>query len=200
MLRKPSVTYMVICIMLKKITAILSFIFSEILQVKESSKNDNTAKNALYSIRFLCGFLLPFLVILCCYILAGIGISRTHLSGKSRPLRILAALVFSFFLCWAPYHCLLLAKMVDKKSHAVKVGLPIAKGLAYFNSCINPMLYFCMGLDMRQRFRQSLSGIYRRALMEDGQTVQSQEGNIEDSCNSVSKTKVRHRPVDTTNV
>lgn len=170
------------------------------MQVKEASKNDNTAKNALYSIRFLCGFLLPFLVVLCCYILAGVGIRRTRLSGKSRPLRILAALVCAFFVCWAPYHCLLLAKMVDKKSHAVKVGLPIAKGLAYFNSCINPVLYFCMGLDVRRRFRQSLSGIYRRALMEDGQTAQSQEGTNEDSCNSVSKTKVRDRPEGATNV
>lgn len=159
------------------------------LEVKESSKNNNTAKNALYSIRFLCGFLLPFLVILCCYILAGIGIRRTRLSGKSRPLRILAGLVCAFFVCWAPYHCLLLAKMVNKKSHAVKIGLPIAKGLAYFNSCVNPFLYFCMGVDVRRRFGQSLSGIYRRALMEDGQTVQSQEGTIEENSNSIPKTK-----------
>ncbi|XP_043073098.1 C3a anaphylatoxin chemotactic receptor-like [Puntigrus tetrazona] len=172
------------------------------LEVKEASKGDNSAKNALYSIRFLCGFLLPFLVILCCYITAGIGIRRTRFSGKSRPLRILAGLVCAFFLCWGPYHCLLLAKMVDKKSHAVKVGLPIAKGFAYFNSCVNPVLYFCMGLDVRQRFRQSLSGIYRRALMEEGQTLQSQEGTAEESCNSIPKTAgiIRDRPEGMTKV
>ncbi|XP_016407234.1 C3a anaphylatoxin chemotactic receptor-like [Sinocyclocheilus rhinocerous] len=166
------------------------------LEVKEASKGDNSAKNALYSIRFLCGFLLPFLVILCCYILAGVGICRTRFSGKSRPLRILAGLVCAFFICWGPYHCLLLAKMVDKKSHAVKVGLPIAKGFAYFNSCVNPVLYFCIGLDVRQRFRQSISGIYRRALMEEGHNLQSQEGTGEESCNSIPKTGgiVRDRP------
>ncbi|XP_051949240.1 formyl peptide receptor 2-like [Xyrauchen texanus] len=157
------------------------------LEVKESSETDIVARNALYSIRFLCGFLLPFLVVLICYILAGIGIRRTRFPGKSRPLRILAGLVCAFFLCWAPYHCLLLAKMVDKKSQAVKLGLPIAKGLAYFNSCVNPLLYFCMGLNVRQRFKQSLSGIYRRALMEDGYTVESQEGTGEESCNSIPK-------------
>ncbi|XP_056335874.1 C3a anaphylatoxin chemotactic receptor [Danio aesculapii] len=157
------------------------------LEVKESSKGDNSAKNALYSIRFLCGFLLPFLVILCCYVLAAIGIRRARFSGKSKPLRILAALVVAFFLCWAPYHCLLLAKMVDKKSQVVKVGLPIAKGIAYFNSCVNPLLYFCMGLNLRQNFRQSISGIYRRALMEEVPTVQSQEGTRDESCNSLSK-------------
>lgn len=157
------------------------------VQEKEPSKGDNSAKNALYSIRFLCGFLLPFLVILCCYIVAGFGIRRTRFSGKTRPLRILAGLVFAFFICWGPYHCLLLAKMVDKKSPALKVGLPIAKGFAYFNSCVNPVLYFCMGLDVRQRFRQSISGIYRRALMEEGPTLQPQEGTGEESCNSIPK-------------
>ncbi|TRY96371.1 hypothetical protein DNTS_029308, partial [Danionella cerebrum] len=158
------------------------------LEVKEASKGDNTAKNALYSIRFLCGFLLPFLVILVCYVLAGFGIRRTRFSGKSKPLRILAALVCAFFLCWGPYHCLLLVKMMDKKSQAVKVGLPIAKGFAYLNSCINPLLYFCMGLNVRQSFRQSLSGIYRRAFMEDGPTAQSQERTVDESCSSNTKT------------
>ncbi|XP_051520605.1 C3a anaphylatoxin chemotactic receptor-like [Myxocyprinus asiaticus] len=171
-------------------------------EVKESSDADTVARNALYSIRFLCGFLLPFLVILICYILAGAGIRRTRLSGKSQPLRILAALVCAFFLCWAPYHCLLLAKMVDKKSQAVKLGLPVAKGLAYFNSCINPVLYFCMGLNVGLRFKQSLSGIFRRALMEEGHTVHPQEGTVEESCNSIPKTagKVRDKPDGMTNV
>ncbi|XP_026114659.1 C3a anaphylatoxin chemotactic receptor-like [Carassius auratus] len=158
------------------------------MEEKEASKSDNSPEKALYIIRFLCGFLLPFLVILCCYILAGFGIRRTRFSGKTRPLRILAGLVFAFFICWGPYHCLLLAKMVYKKSQAVKVGLSITKGFAFFNSCVNPVLYFCMGLDVRQRFRQSISGILRRALTEEGHTLHPQEGIGEESCNSFPKT------------
>ncbi|XP_051992765.1 fMet-Leu-Phe receptor-like [Xyrauchen texanus] len=157
-------------------------------EVKAPSDADTVARNALYSIRFLCGFLLPFLVILICYILAGVGIHRTRLTGKSQPLHILAAIVCAFFLCWAPYHCLQLAKMVDKKSQAVKLGLPVAKCLAYFNSCINPVLYFCMGLNVRRRFKQSLLGICRRALMEEGHIVHPQEGTVEERSNSIPKT------------
>ncbi|XP_030644454.1 fMet-Leu-Phe receptor-like [Chanos chanos] len=146
------------------------------LETKESD-GDNTSKIALYSIRFLCGFLLPFLIILCCYALAGLGIRRTRFTGKSRPLRILALLVCAFFLCWGPYHFLQLAKLVNSKSQLVKIGLPLASGLAYFNSCLNPLLYFCMGFNLRHSFRQGLSTIYRRALVEDGEgtTLQSQE-------------------------
>ncbi|KAB5517898.1 hypothetical protein PHYPO_G00172740 [Pangasianodon hypophthalmus] len=157
------------------------------MEVPQSNEGDNRAKLALYGIRFLCGFLLPFLVILTCYVLAGLGIRRTRILHKSRPLRILVCLVCAFFLCWGPYHCLLLAKMADSKSQAVKVGLPIAKGIAYFNSCVNPLLYFCMGLDMRLRFKQTLSQVYARALAEDwkGQTLQSKEstgtGTVDDS-------------------
>lgn len=159
--------------------------------VKEKDIN-NSAKLALYSIRFLCGFMLPFMVILICYILAGIGIRRTRLSGKSRPLRILASLVVAFFLCWAPYHCLLLVKMVDSKNAVVKIWHPVAKGVAYFNSCVNPLLYFCMGLDVRGRFRQSLAGVYRRALADDvdGQTTQSNDRSLDDSSASKPSTVV----------
>uniref|UniRef100_A0A3Q3VUB6 G-protein coupled receptors family 1 profile domain-containing protein n=1 Tax=Mola mola TaxID=94237 RepID=A0A3Q3VUB6_MOLML len=147
------------------------------VDVKEAAKGDNSAKLALYSIRFMCGFMLPFMVILICYILAGVGIRRTRFSGKSRPLRILALLVIAFFLCWGPYHCLLLVKMVNSKNPVLKIWHPVAAGIAYFNSCVNPLLYFCMGLEVRGRFRQSLTGVYKRALADDvdGKTMQSNE-------------------------
>ncbi|XP_017283102.1 C3a anaphylatoxin chemotactic receptor [Kryptolebias marmoratus] len=153
------------------------------LEVKESTEGENSTKYALYSIRFLCGFVLPFIVILVCYIMAGIGIRRTRLSGKSRPLRILASLVIAFFLCWAPYHCLLLVKMMDSKNAVLKIWQPLATGFAYFNSCVNPLLYFCMGLDVRGQFRQSLMGIYRRALADDVEerTSQSQDRSLDES-------------------
>ncbi|GLD59453.1 C3a anaphylatoxin chemotactic receptor-like protein [Lates japonicus] len=44
------------------------------LEVKEATVGDNKTKLALYSIRFMCGFILPFTVILICYILTGVGI------------------------------------------------------------------------------------------------------------------------------
>nr|XP_055076498.1 C3a anaphylatoxin chemotactic receptor-like [Misgurnus anguillicaudatus] len=140
------------------------------------------AKYVYYYIRFFCGFLLPFLVIFVCYTLAAIGIRRTRISGKSRPLRILALLVFAFFLCWAPYHILGLVKMINKNHQAVKLGWHMTSNLAYFNSCVNPMLYFCSGLKLRQRCNQSLLGIFHRALTEEGQAL-SQDTTMEGQLN-----------------
>ncbi|KAL1255279.1 hypothetical protein QQF64_013340 [Cirrhinus molitorella] len=147
-----------------------------------------SSKYIYYCTRFLCGFLLPFLVILICYIVAGVGIRRTRLSGKSRPLRVLAVLVCAFFLCWAPYHFLGLVKLVNKDNKAVREGWGKASNLAYFNSCVNPVLYFCMGLDLSRRCNQSLSGIFRRALIEEGQSF-SRQGTREKSSNSFQKTE-----------
>lgn len=139
-------------------------------------------KIALYAIRFLCGFLLPFVVIFICYVLAGVGIRRTRLLSKSRPLRILALLVMVFFLCWAPYHCIQLVKMVDEKNVAVKILSPVLAAVAYFSSCINPILYFCMGLQVRGHFQQSLTGVYRRALDNlDRSMTQSNKRSLDDS-------------------
>lgn len=153
---------------------------------KESKDGVTGAKLALYLIRFVCGFLLPFMIILVCYILAGLGIKRTRLSGKSRPLRILVTLVVAFFLCWAPYHCLLLVKMVDSKSMVVKIWHPVASGVAYFNSCVNPILYYCMGVRTQGRLGYSLAGVYKRALADDvdGPTSQSVEGTVEEETSS----------------
>uniref|UniRef100_H3DLE2 Si:ch73-160i9.3 n=1 Tax=Tetraodon nigroviridis TaxID=99883 RepID=H3DLE2_TETNG len=146
----------------------------------------SASKKALYVNRFLCGFLLPFVVILVCYVLAGVGLRRTRLSGKSRPLRILASLVTAFFLCWAPYHCLQMVKLVDENHVAVKVLSQVASAVAYFNSCINPLLYFCMGLQVKGRFRHSLTAVYKRALedMVDRQMIQSNERSLDDSTTS----------------
>nr|XP_017207817.1 C3a anaphylatoxin chemotactic receptor-like [Danio rerio] len=153
---------------------------------KDGAEGGNLPKYVYYFVRFICGFLLPFLVIFICYTLAAIGIRRTRFSGKSRPLRILAVLVCAFFLCWAPYHFLGLVKLVNKDNEVVKIGWNMASNLAYFNSCINPILYFFMGLDVSRRCNQSLSGIFHRALMEEGQSL-SQQGT-EESCNSFPKT------------
>ncbi|XP_055076507.2 C3a anaphylatoxin chemotactic receptor-like [Misgurnus anguillicaudatus] len=146
----------------------------------------SSAKYVYYYIRFFCGFVFPFLVIFICYTLAAVGIRRTRISGKSRPLRILALLVFAFFLCWAPYHILGLLKLRNENHPLVKLGWRMASNVAYFNSCVNPMLYFCTGLNLRQRCNQSLLGIFYRALTEEGRTL-SQDTTMEEQSNCVLK-------------
>ncbi|XP_056336211.1 C3a anaphylatoxin chemotactic receptor-like [Danio aesculapii] len=157
-----------------------------LFKVNGTAESDNAAKYAYYFVRFICGFLLPFLVIFICYTLAAIGIRRTRLSGKSRPLHILAVLVCAFFLCWAPYHFLRLVRFVDEDNEVVKLGWRMVSDLTYLNSCINPVLYLFVGLDVRQLCKQSLFGIFHRALTEEAHN-RSQLSTREESCNSFPK-------------
>lgn len=119
----------------------------------KGAEDDNRAEMGLYSIRFLCAFLLPFLVcsVLCTYLdkIRKVRV-RQHNPSGSPFIKILIAMVFTFFMCWMPYHCLLLVKMTDGKTPEVKVGLTLSKGIAYFSSCINPIFYIGMGLDVKQ--------------------------------------------------
>uniref|UniRef100_A0A3P9B0J6 C3a anaphylatoxin chemotactic receptor-like n=1 Tax=Maylandia zebra TaxID=106582 RepID=A0A3P9B0J6_9CICH len=148
---------------------------------KKMEEAHNSTKAALYSIRFLCGFIFPFMVILICYILAGVGIRRTRLVAKSRSLRILACLVIAFFLCWAPYHCLQLVRMINGDNAVLKIWFTVAQSIAFFNSCVNPLLYFCMGLKMKHGLKQGLMGVYTRALADDtgGQITQCTDQSLD---------------------
>lgn len=146
----------------------------------------SSIKTALYANRFLCGFLLPFVVILISYVLAAVGIRRTRLLSKSRQLRILPLLVMVFFLCWAPYHCIQLAKMADEKKAAVKTLSSLSATAVYFSSCINPILYFCTGMKARGHCQQSLTGVCRTALEDDldRSITQSNKRSLDD-CTAV---------------
>ncbi|XP_057684242.1 C3a anaphylatoxin chemotactic receptor-like isoform X2 [Corythoichthys intestinalis] len=132
-------------------------------------------KKALYLIRFLCGFLLPFLVILGCYILAAVGIRRIHLAGKLRALCLMVLLVLVFFVCWAPYHGLLLLEMVDSSNSVHHTWLPATITMSHIKSCINPLLYFLVGFKNQGRSKKSVTGLCKSALIDgvERQTPQS---------------------------
>ncbi|KAM9114313.1 chemerin-like receptor 1 isoform 1-T1 [Pangshura tecta] len=126
-------------------------------------------KLTLYLLRLLCGFLAPFAIILACYGALAVVLRRRPATIRSRkPFKVMATIVVTFFLCWAPYHLFLLLKLAGVKGQAMAVGLPLASSLAYLNSCANPILYFFMGLEFRRALgRITLAGAFRRALLED---------------------------------
>ncbi|KAK1155192.1 C3a anaphylatoxin chemotactic receptor-like [Acipenser oxyrinchus oxyrinchus] len=152
------------------------------------SKDGYQNKLALYILRFLIGFLVPFLIIVTCYAIMACKLRQTRVPKKS--FKIIAALVAAFFFCWAPYHVFLLAKMVNKKSLAVKIALPLFKGLAYFNSCINPILYFLTALDLKKRYNQTLSLVCIRAFSEESDSSSHCQSTRRDRCTMANTVQV----------
>ncbi|KAM7392910.1 hypothetical protein PAMA_007836 [Pampus argenteus] len=121
--------------------------------------------------RFMCGFLIPFLMIVfCCLVL---GVKLRSLSIKStKPYKVMAALILSFFFCWVPYHTVVLSEL-DLKNHSVEAlqtGLKVGATLAAANSFISPVLYVFVGNDFKQTLKRSLTSRIEEAMAEDFRT------------------------------
>ncbi|XP_034023940.1 C5a anaphylatoxin chemotactic receptor 1 isoform X2 [Thalassophryne amazonica] len=117
------------------------------------------------SFHFVMGFFLPFLVIVACHLVvlrrAERGLSRGPRS--KRTLRIIMAVVLSFFLCWFPLHIadflVLTTPRNSPRSPDVYLAHVLTLCLAYFNSCLNPLLYVCLGRGFKDSMNRSLRNL-----------------------------------------
>ncbi|KAM8902383.1 C5a anaphylatoxin chemotactic receptor 1 [Spinachia spinachia] len=118
------------------------------------------------SYRFVVGFFLPFVVIVACHLVvytrAESGLARARTRSK-RTLRVVVAVVLSFFLCWLPLHIVDFVLLAVPRSSAHRPGLYLARVLAlclaYFNSGLNPLLYVCLGRGFKQSMNRSVRGL-----------------------------------------
>uniref|UniRef100_A0A8C2J7G3 G-protein coupled receptors family 1 profile domain-containing protein n=1 Tax=Cyprinus carpio TaxID=7962 RepID=A0A8C2J7G3_CYPCA len=119
-------------------------------------------------IRFVFGFLIPLICITTCYgfIARKLGRSNFH---SGRAFRIMLAVIVAFFLCWLPYHIVDLIIYGEKSSFLVALEVdPLSVSLAYFNSCLNPILYVFMGQDFKSNVKLSLRHVFERVFSEEG--------------------------------
>ncbi|XP_076827170.1 type-1 angiotensin II receptor A [Brachyhypopomus gauderio] len=116
-------------------------------------------------LKSVLGFLTPFLIIITCYCRMGHALlgARGVPRKSSRPredetLRMLAAAVLAFFVCWAPHqvvHSMDLLAMLNVVTDChtldiIDTAMPLSICLAYFNSCVNPVLYGFVGRNFRK--------------------------------------------------
>lgn len=132
---------------------------------------------AMIITRFLLGFVVPFAIIVSCYavIICRLQNNRSMSGRTGRPFKIIAAVITVFFLCWAPYHILVLIEMESHRmaensttlQYVSTVGIPIATSLAFLNSCLNPLLYVFMGQDFKDKMRKSIVKVLETAFTEE---------------------------------
>ncbi|NWY92265.1 C5AR1 protein, partial [Loxia curvirostra] len=124
------------------------------------------AELAVVIVRFLCGFLGPFVVISACY---GRLLSRVRQRGSGRSqraTRTVLVVIVSFFVCWLPYHVVGMVLAAGTPGTAAFSGAqaadPAVAGLAYVNGCVNPIIYLVMGRGLgkvRRSWRALLKGV-----------------------------------------
>ncbi|KAG7223033.1 hypothetical protein INR49_015922 [Caranx melampygus] len=125
--------------------------------------NSPLSAKIITSVRFMLGFFLPFLAIVTChwvvYRRTQHGVTRGRTRSK-RTLRVIIAVVLSFFLCWLPLHIIDFLYLTIRRSspHSPRLYIAhvLALCLAYFNSCINPVLYVCLGRGFKDSMNRSL--------------------------------------------
>ncbi|XP_074837137.1 chemerin-like receptor 1 [Carettochelys insculpta] len=129
----------------------------------------NLNHRAMIITRFVLGFLIPFSVIVGCYSAILIRLRRNHLAQSSKPFKVIAAVIVTFFLCWFPYHVFSFLEMNRSSSleTALIIGLPLTSSLAFINSCLNPILYVFMGQDFKEKLRRSLFSAFETAFTEE---------------------------------
>lgn len=130
----------------------------------ENSKSLRELLLAISLMKTLLGFLIPFIVIITCYCLIGralLSAQTIQKSSRSRDdevLRMLAAAVLAFFLCWAPhqvFHLMQVFTQMTKVENCplleiIDTAMPFTICIAYFNSCVNPIVYGFVGRNFRK--------------------------------------------------
>ncbi|CAL1689338.1 unnamed protein product [Lasius platythorax] len=133
----------------------------------------NMPKFPLYELSCLIFFLVPMLSIAVLYVRMGLRIQSNGLGrsiegsvhGETRQaqsrkaiLRMLSAVVITFFICWAPFHAqrLLYVYQVSAFNDINEWLYPLGGCLYYFSTTANPILYNVMSAKYRMAFKKTL--------------------------------------------
>ncbi|XP_053486268.1 cysteinyl leukotriene receptor 1 [Ictalurus furcatus] len=109
------------------------------------------------------GFIIPFLVILVCYIgivraLLGNPNAKKQQNTRTKAIRMIVVVMLAFLVSFMPYHVQRTVHLHFKKQGAscdeinyMQKSVVITLCLAAANSCFDPMLYFFSGENFRHR-------------------------------------------------
>lgn len=171
--------------------SIPQFVFTREISVGEDKREclavyTRLSAWSITSLRFLMGFFFPFLVIAVCHWVVYQRAQAGSLRGRERSkktLRIIVAMVTCFFLCFLPLHIvdflLLVTPRSSPHSPHIYIAHVLTLCLAYCNSCLNPLLYACLGRGFKDSMNRSLRNVF---------TFMSEEPAARTSCHDTKST------------
>ncbi|XP_077160627.1 C-X-C chemokine receptor type 6 isoform X2 [Paroedura picta] len=140
------------------------------------------------------GFFCPMLIMLACYYTIINTLLKAKGFDKHKSVKIVLAIVMAFICTQAPYNLLKLIRVVDRHillHRYYEYALIITEAIAYFHSCLNPILYFFIGVKFRKNLKKIAKSIgcarYRRAAKqwqmteEDGSKTCTASNNVEET-------------------
>ncbi|XP_015283331.1 PREDICTED: chemokine-like receptor 1 [Gekko japonicus] len=149
---------------------------------REFSSDMEQAKilhRAMVISQFILTFAAPFSVITVCYGVIVLQLRRDRLTPSSKPFKVITAVIVAFFICWFPYHVFSFLKVQAHEDPSLypilTAGALLSSGLAFVNSCLNPILYIFMGRGIRQRLKCSILSIFENAFSEVSQSTKQEK-------------------------
>ncbi|XP_036382117.1 chemokine-like receptor 1 [Megalops cyprinoides] len=135
--------------------------------------------NVVFS-RFVCGFLIPFVIITLCYTIIILKLKNNRMTKSSKPFKVMSALIVTFFVCWLPYHIFVLLEVYNElHNHNIVTGLMVSATLVSANSTMNPFLYAFMGKDFKKTC--SILSKIENAMSDDARTASKRQSCTQDS-------------------
>ncbi|KAM6248442.1 P2Y purinoceptor 1-like [Porphyrio hochstetteri] len=164
-----------------------NFAFSKV-DDKGVKCHDTTGANNLsiyvpYTVAItMTGFVFPFLIIIGCYCHVVVVLCRNDtmdLSVKKRSIRLVVLVMVFFSICFLPYHIFRNLNLLSRgwqlqgsctpALQNIYVSYQVTRGLASFNSVLNPLLYVVTSEDcmsymrtIHQRAKQSMESSFKR--------------------------------------
>ncbi|XP_053123415.1 chemerin-like receptor 1 [Hemicordylus capensis] len=126
---------------------------------------------AIFISRFILAFIIPFSVITACYRAMVSRLRGRQLAQSRKPFKVIVAVTVVFFVCWFPYH--FFSFFILQHSGNCELLLVsfitnyLSCCLAYFNSCLNPIIYIFMGHGYRKWLGWSLLSAMENAFSDD---------------------------------
>ncbi|XP_073487900.1 leukotriene B4 receptor 1-like [Aquarana catesbeiana] len=116
-------------------------------------KGDGVKHHMVFQFTFetLIGFIIPFTIILSCYIYIGKRLQNARFQTKHKTSRLVIMIILTFALFWLPYHVVNMLQVSGELSlseslrKASRFARPNATALAFLSSSINPILYVFAG-------------------------------------------------------
>ncbi|XP_074834806.1 LOW QUALITY PROTEIN: C-C chemokine receptor type 10 [Carettochelys insculpta] len=140
------------------------------------------AQGATNLAQVLLGFVLPFLVMTCCYAAVARALLAARSFQRHKALRVTVALVLVFVALQLPHSLVVLLDTADMlgsrqmscaQSSRKDLALVVTGGLAFARCCLNPVLYAFVGVRFRRELRQLASDAGCVGWAQNGQCPRS---------------------------
>ncbi|XP_055472849.1 chemerin-like receptor 2 [Psammomys obesus] len=121
-------------------------------------------------VKFLFGYLLPLLTMSSCYLCLIFKVKKRNILMSSKHFWTILSVVIAFMVCWTPYHVFSVWELTLHHNSSfqsmLQGAIPLSTGLAFVNSCLNPILYVLISKKFQARFRASVAEVLKRSLWE----------------------------------